>query len=146
MSERTVCHAQYFFHGQLHRAFCGTGGLALGLQRAGFAHKALYEWDKDSCENINANIAARFAGISDWAIFQTDVRTVSYDGLTGKINMISGEPPCQPFSFGGKSQAYNDKRDMFPEAVRAVREVMPEVFIFENVKGLLRKSFTLSCN
>lgn len=61
--------------------FCGTGGLALGLQRAGFAHKALYEWDKNSCENISANIAAGFAGISDWNIFQTDVRAVSYDGL-----------------------------------------------------------------
>lgn len=57
--------------------------------------------------------------------------------------MVSGGPPCQPFSMGGKAQAYNDKRDMFPEAVRAVREIMPEVFIFENVKGLLRKSFSL---
>lgn len=123
--------------------FCGTGGLALGLQNAGFHHKALYEWDKDSCDNIKANIAAGYEGITDWNIFQSDVRTVSYDGLTGKIDMISGGPPCQPFSLGGKAQAYNDKRDMFPEAVRAVREVMPEVFIFENVKGLLRKSFSL---
>lgn len=123
--------------------FCGTGGLALGLQKAGFQHKALYEWDKDSCDNIQANIAAGFDGINDWNVFQSDVRAISYDGFTGKINMISGGPPCQPFSFGGKAQAYNDKRDMFPEAVRAVREVMPEVFIFENVKGLLRKSFRL---
>ena len=123
--------------------FCGTGGLALGLQNAGFQHTALYEWDKDSCDNIKANIAAGFDGISDWNVYQSDVRTVSYDGLTGKINMISGGPPCQPFSLGGKAQAYNDKRDMFPEAARAVREVMPEVFIFENVKGLLRKSFSL---
>lgn len=123
--------------------FCGTGGLALGLQKAGFHHKALYEWDKDSCDNIKANIAAGFNGIADWCVHQSDVRTVSYDGLTGKINMISGGPPCQPFSLGGKAQAYNDKRDMFPEAVRAVREIMPEVFIFENVKGLLRKSFSL---
>jgi DNA (cytosine-5)-methyltransferase 1 len=60
--------------------------------------------------------------------------------------MISGGPPCQPFSLGGKAQAYNDKRDMFPEAVRAVREIRPEVFIFENVKGLLRKSFSLYFN
>ena len=57
--------------------------------------------------------------------------------------MISGGPPCQPFSLGGKAKAYNDKRDMFPEAVRAVREIRPEAFIFENVKGLLRKSFSL---
>ena len=34
--------------------FCGTGGLALGLQKAGFHHTALYEWDKDSCDNIRA--------------------------------------------------------------------------------------------
>lgn len=123
--------------------FCGTGGLALGLQNAGFHHKALYEWDKNSCDNIKANIAAGYNGISDWHVHQTDVRTVSYNGLTGKINMISGGPPCQPFSLGGKAQAYNDKRDMFPEAVRAVREIMPQAFIFENVKGLLRKSFSL---
>lgn len=123
--------------------FCGTGGLALGLHNAGFQHKALYEWDKASCDNINANIVAGFAGISDWNVYQSDVRAVSYDGLTGKINMVSGGPPCQPFSLGGKAQAYNDKRDMFPEAVRAVREIMPEVFAFENVKGLLRKSFSL---
>lgn len=123
--------------------FCGTGGLALGLQKAGFHHKALYEWDKDSCDNIKANIAKGFQGIEDWKVFQTDVRFASYDGFSGKIDMISGGPPCQPFSLGGKARAYNDKRDMFPEAVRAVREIMPRAFIFENVKGLLRKSFSL---
>lgn len=122
--------------------FCGTGGLALGLQQSGFEHKALYEWDKASCDNIRANIELGFESVKDWNVFQSDVRTVCYDGLTGKINMISGGPPCQPFSMGGKAQAYNDKRDMFPEAVRAVREIMPEVFIFENVKGLMRRSFS----
>lgn len=126
--------------------FCGTGGLALGLQNAGFSHKALYEWDKDSCDNIKANIERGYTGIKGWNVYQTDVRAVSYNGMTGKISMISGGPPCQPFSLGGKSQAYNDKRDMFPEAVRAVREIMPEVFIFENVKGLMRKSFSLYFN
>ncbi len=75
-------------------------------------------------------------------VYQTDVRTVSYDGYTGNIQLVAGGPPCQPFSLGGKHQAYNDKRDMFPEAVRAVRETQPEAFIFENVKGLLRKSFS----
>lgn len=126
--------------------FCGTGGLALGLQKAGFKHKALFELDKKSCDNINANIEAGFKGIDDWKVFQSDVRTISYNGLRGKINIISGGPPCQPFSFAGKSMAYNDQRDMFPEAVRAVREIMPEAFVFENVKGLLRKSFDLYFN
>ena len=55
--------------------------------------------------------------------------------------MVAGGPPCQPFSLGGKHRAHQDGRDMFPEAVRAVRELRPRCFIFENVKGLLRQSF-----
>ncbi len=42
---------------------------------------------------------------------------------------------------GGKANGYNDNRDMFPQAVRAVRELKPRAFIFENVRGLLRQSF-----
>lgn len=122
--------------------FSGTGGLALGLQQAGFDHKALFEWDKASCENIKENIANGYPGVRDWKVYQADVRTVNYNGYTGSIQLVAGGPPCQPFSLGGKHQAYNDKRDMFPEAVRAVRETQPEAFIFENVKGLLRKSFS----
>lgn len=122
--------------------FSGTGGLALGLQLSGFDHTALYEWDKDSCDNLKYNIQHGYPAIKDWKVYQTDVRTVHYDGYTGKIQLVAGGPPCQPFSLGGKHQAYNDKRDMFPEAVRAVREVRPKVFIFENVRGLLRKSFS----
>lgn len=122
--------------------FSGTGGLALGLEQAGFHHKALYEWDADSCENIRRNIAAGYPLVQKWSVFQTDVRTVRYDGFTGKLDLVAGGPPCQPFSLGGKHQAYNDKRDMFSEAVRAVRETRPQAFVFENVKGLLRKSFS----
>lgn len=122
--------------------FSGTGGLALGLQQAGFDHEALFEWDRDSCDNLRANIVAGYPSVKEWNVFQTDVRTVRYDGYAGSIQLVAGGPPCQPFSLGGKHQAYNDKRDMFPEAVRAVREVQPQVFIFENVRGLLRKSFS----
>ena len=121
--------------------FSGTGGLALGLQQAGFDHSALLEWDKDSCDNIKANIRRGFPDIQHWNVIQTDVRLVHYDEYQ-QIRVVSGGPPCQPFSLGGKHGAYNDKRDMFPEAVRAVRELKPQAFIFENVKGLLRKSFS----
>lgn len=122
--------------------FSGTGGLALGLQISGFAHSALYEWDEDSCNNIKFNIQNGYPTVKGWKVFQTDVRAVHFDSYAGKIQLVAGGPPCQPFSLGGKHQAYNDKRDMFPEAVRAVREVQPQVFIFENVRGLLRKSFS----
>ena len=98
--------------------------------------------DKDSCDNLNYNIQHGYPAIKDWKVYQTDVHTVHYDGYIGKIQLVAGGPPCQPFSLDGKHQAYNDKRDMFPEAVRAVREVRPKVFIFENMRGLLRKSFS----
>jgi len=122
--------------------FSGTGGLALGLQQSGFDHRALLEWDKNSCDNIKANIQRGFPLVQHWNVIQTDVRLVHYDEYGENIKLVAGGPPCQPFSLGGKHQAYNDKRDMFPEAVRAVRELHPQAFIFENVKGLLRKSFS----
>jgi hypothetical protein len=57
------------------------------------------------------------------------------------VAVISGAPPCQPFSLGGKHGGRGDARDMFPEAVRSVREIGPKAFVFENVKGLLRQNF-----
>ena len=106
--------------------FCGTGGLALGLHQAGFSPAALLEWDKNSCDNIKANISKGFKGIADWNVVQTDVRLVRYTDFGLDIQFVTGGPPCQPFSLGGKHKAHADTRDMFPEAVRAVREIRPQ--------------------
>lgn len=122
--------------------FSGAGGLALGLHQAGFEHQALLERDKDSCDTILANILLGFKGIEKWKVSQTDVRFADYRSYGSAIQVVSGGPPCQPFSLGGKHKAHADSRDMFPEAVRAVRELRPQAFIFENVKGLIRKSFS----
>ena len=122
--------------------FSGAGGLALGLHRAGFSPAALLEWDKNSCDTIKANILNGYSEISEWKVVKTDVRLVSYSDYGLDIRFVTGGPPCQPFSLGGKHKAHSDTRDMFPEAVRAVRELKPQGFIFENVKGLLRKSFS----
>ena len=122
--------------------FSGTGGLALGLQMSGFDHEALFEWDQDSCDNLRYNISTGNPALRNWSVIQEDVRAVCYDKFAGRIQLVAGGPPCQPFSLGGKHQAYRDRRDMFPEAVRAVREIQPRAFLFENVRGLLRKSFS----
>ena len=106
--------------------FSGTGGLALGLHQAGFSPAALLEWDKNSCDNIKANISKGFKGIADWNVVQTDVRLVRYTDFGLDILFVSEGPPCQPFSLGGKHKAHADTRDMFPEAVRAVREIRPQ--------------------
>ena len=57
------------------------------------------------------------------------------------MDFVSGGPPCQPFSLGGKHRGRDDARDMFPQAVRALRELKPRAFLFENVKGLTRATF-----
>jgi len=112
--------------------FAGAGGLGLGVAQAGFDHSAVVEWDRWACDTLKDN--------KPWPVTQGDVRLMSYDGL-GTIDLVSGGPPCQPFSLGGKHNAHLDHRDMFPEAIRAVRELRPRAFVFENVKGLTRATF-----
>jgi DNA (cytosine-5)-methyltransferase 1 len=78
---------------------------------------------------------------SDLRLFDSDIRHVDLTQWQDRVELVSGGPPCQPFSIGGKHQGYRDERDMFPHAVQVVRTVRPKAFIFENVRGLLRKSF-----
>lgn len=117
--------------------FAGAGGLALGLTCSGFKHKAVVEIDNNACETIRSN------RIFDYGekLFEGSVVNFDYMNVSEKIDLISGGPPCQPFSLGGKAKGSQDLRDMFPQAVRAIREKQPKAFIFENVKGLMRKSF-----
>lgn len=121
--------------------FAGAGGLAIGMANAGFNHAAVIEWDHDACETFRENKRHHSGSVRGWPLHECDVRSFDYGRLCGKVDVISGGPPCQPFSLGGKHKGYRDERDMFPEAVRAVRELRPHAFILENVKGLLRESF-----
>lgn len=121
--------------------FSGAGGLAMGISRAGFDHRAVIERDADSCHTIRQNQRRSVQPVADWQLYETDVRHFDYGKIKDQIDLVAGGPPCQPFSLGGKHSGWQDRRDMFPEAVRAVRELRPRAFIFENVKGLLRQSF-----
>jgi DNA (cytosine-5)-methyltransferase 1 len=113
--------------------FSGAGGLAKGLELAGFKHSALVEFNKHAYASLCENFDAR-------KVFLGDVRDFNLDGLDN-IDLVAGGPPCQPFSLGGKHQADRDKRDMFPAAIHAIERLKPKAFIFENVKGLLRSTF-----
>ncbi len=122
--------------------FAGAGGLGLGVSRAGFSPKAVVEWDKWCCDTLRENRKAEASLIRHWPEpIEGDVRDLDFREYDGSLDLVTGGPPCQPFSLGGKHQAHNDTRDMWPEAVRAVREAKPRAFIFENVKGLTRASF-----
>lgn len=121
--------------------FSGAGGLALGMAKSGFNHKLLVEFNRDAVDTLNMNHDEGQDQIKDWDIRHDDVKNISFEKFKNNISVVAGGPPCQPFSLGGKHKAFNDNRDMFPQAIRAVRESIPESFIFENVKGLLRKNF-----
>lgn len=120
--------------------FTGAGGLALGMGLAGFKHLALVEWDKHSCDTIRLNQMLKNQMVSDWPVFEQDVRDFAFK-FNQPVELLAGGPPCQPFSTGGKHLGNEDQRNMFPQAIRAVRELTPKAFLFENVKGLTRKSF-----
>jgi DNA (cytosine-5)-methyltransferase 1 len=111
------------------------------MSNAGFNHAAVIEWDHDACETFRENQRDDFQSVDKWPLFERDVREFDYSHLKD-VMVVSGGPPCQPFSMGGKHRGHMDTRDMFPQAVRAVRELRPKAFIFENVKGLMRETFS----
>jgi DNA (cytosine-5)-methyltransferase 1 len=121
--------------------FAGGGGLGLGIEKAGFDHSVVIERDPDACATVRFNFSRRQNGHSSWPLHEIDVRHFDFSTFADKVELVSGGPPCQPFSIGGRHRGFNDSRDMFPEAARVVRTVRPKAFIFENVRGLLRRSF-----
>lgn len=114
--------------------FSGAGGLALGMSQCGIHHEALVEWNREASETLRTNFDPRI-------VHDMDVSHFVFADY-GHVDIIAGGPPCQPFSLGGKHRGEMDKRDMFPHACRAISECTPSAFVFENVKGLLRKSFS----
>ncbi len=114
--------------------FSGTGGLAKGLEASGFKHAAFVEFNKHACLSLCKNFDNK-------RVFWGDIKDFDLDSV-GHVDLVAGGPPCQPFSLGGKHRANNDNRDMFPYAIRSIEKLRPKAFVFENVKGLLRPSFS----
>ena len=121
--------------------FAGAGGLGMGLSLAGIQSLGVIEWNKDACDTIRGNQRRGFPLVREWPLFEGDARKFKYSTLPSGIDLVSGGPPCQPFSICGKHRAYRDERDMFPVAVEAVRTLQPRAFIMENVRGLTRAAF-----
>ncbi|MFN7180014.1 DNA cytosine methyltransferase [Hyphomonas sp.] len=121
--------------------FVGAGGLGIASERAGFRPALVLDWDKWACDTLRENKRRGLKEFADWKIVEGDVREFDFGKVRGSVDLVTGGPPCQPFSLGGRHRAFLDERDMFPQAVRAVRELRPKSFVFENVKGLTRTSF-----
>ena len=110
--------------------FAGAGGLALGLEQAGFDHTILIENNKDAVNTLKTNRP-------DWDIIDDTITNVDFKNYS--VDLVTGGFPCQPFSTMGKELGFNDTRGtLFFEFARTVKEVKPKMFIAENVPGLLQ--------
>lgn len=110
--------------------FAGAGGLALGMEKAGFNHLLLNEFDHSACQTLRINRPA-------WNVVEGDVHTVDFTPLHGMVDFLSGGFPCQAFSYAGKRLGFEETRGtLFFELARAVKEIQPRVFMCENVRGL----------
>ncbi len=111
--------------------FAGAGGLALGLENAGFEVTLLNELDKYAGATLKKNRP-------DWNVAIGDIAEINFTRYRDKIDLLSGGFPCQAFSYAGNKLGFGDIRGtLFFELARAVAEIQPRVFLGENVRGLL---------
>ncbi|MEZ0260785.1 MAG: DNA cytosine methyltransferase [Alphaproteobacteria bacterium] len=111
----------------------GAGGQALGLEKAGFEHRALVEIEAPFCQTLKLNRP-------DWHVENLDLK--NFDGRPYKgVELLAGGLPCPPFSIAGKQLGKDDERDLFPTALRLINEIKPKAIMIENVKGLLAPVF-----
>ena len=111
----------------------GAGGQALGLAMAGFVHIALVEYEADYCKVLKENRP-------EWNVICADVH--EFDGRPYEgVDLLAGGVPCPPFSVAGKQLGQDDERDLFPEAIRLIREIKPRAVMLENVRGFLDPGF-----
>jgi DNA (cytosine-5)-methyltransferase 1 len=111
----------------------GAGGQALGTERAGFAHSALVEIERDFCKTLRFNRP-------NWNVTQQDLS--DFDGRPyAGVDLLAGGLPCPPFSVAGKQLGKDDERNLFPAALRLVDEIKPRAIMIENVRGFLDAVF-----
>ena len=111
----------------------GAGGQALGLDRAGFRHVALVEYEHDYCKVLRENKP-------DWNVICGDVH--DFDGTPYQgVDLLAGGVPCPPFSVASKQLGADDERDLFPQAIRLIAEMRPRAVMLENVRGFLDPKF-----
>lgn len=112
----------------------GGGGQALGLEKAGFKHLAVVELEPHACATLRRNRPY-------WNTLQADVTKWHATEYRGLVDLFAGGVPCPPFSKAGRQLGAMDERDLFPHALRLVRQCQPKAVLLENVRGLLDERF-----
>lgn len=108
--------------------FAGCGGLGLGFEACGFRTIG-YEINEDYCATYSNNLNG-----------ECITKNLTPNTDFPDADVIIGGPPCQPFSVGGKQKGLNDSRDGFPAFIAAVEKIDPDIWMFENVRGLLYRN------
>jgi len=103
--------------------FAGAGGMALGATQAGFNVKGLVDLWPPACAVLRAHFPAK-------AVKCMSVDDVKFETLRG-LDVLSGGPPCQPFSRGGLRRGTADKRDRCTALPLMIAAMQPRSFIFE---------------
>jgi DNA (cytosine-5)-methyltransferase 1 len=111
----------------------GGGGQATGLESAGFDLATAVEIDSHACDTLRINRP-------HWKVVQRSVADFSGADFRG-IDLLAGGVPCPPFSIAGKQLGTKDERDLFPQALRLVREAKPRAILLENVPGFASDRF-----
>ena len=118
--------------------FAGAGGLALGLEKAGFKTIGLIEFDKAAADTLKTNRP-------EWNVLNKDIAEISpldledyFNIKKGDLDLLSGGAPCQSFSYAGKRLGLEDARGtLFYHYAVFLKKLQPKVFLFENVRGLI---------
>ena len=106
----------------------GAGGMALGMERAGWRHTMLVERDVDAALTMKRNNP-------HWPVVCADIAHVDARRIT-PCDLVCGGPPCQPFSAAGRKMGDTDPRDIFMPALRLAISLLPKIILLENVLGL----------
>ena len=125
--------------------FAGAGGLALGLREAGFSPGLLYEIDQYASQTLRDNQVPVNPPIDD-GVREADIRKTNWQEKVQElglpVRLLAAGVPCQPFSLAGKHLAERDGRNLFPELFTAINHLDPQAVLIENVRGLVRTSFS----
>jgi DNA (cytosine-5)-methyltransferase 1 len=92
------------------------------------------EVDSDACATLRRNLPGA-------EVVEGDLRSFDARRFEG-VDLVAGGVPCPPFSIAGKQLGEADERDLFPEALRVVRETAPRAVMLENVRGFCTEKFS----
>lgn len=124
--------------------FAGCGGLSLGLHNSGWQGLFAIEKSKDAFETLKHNLINK-KNHFDWPLWlekkEHNINTIlkskitELQNLRGKVDLVTGGPPCQGFSTAGKRNEEDKRNGLIKSYIKFIKLVQPKIIFFENVRG-----------